>query len=98
METYMNNYITLAAPTTTAIATGPTILHSIVINKCAANGVITVYDGVDATGTVKAIITMPAALLKNQETMIYDTVFNKGICIVTSGAAQDISVMYKPAY
>lgn len=97
METYLNNYIVAAAPTTTVVATGPTVLHSIVINKCAANAVITIYDGVTAGGTVKAIITMPATLLASQATMIYDTVFLKGICIVTSVAAQDVTVMFKPA-
>ena len=96
MDTYLNSYIVLAAPTTTLISTGPTVLHSITVNKAAANGVITVYDGVTAAGTVKAIITSPATLLQNHFTLPYDTVFSQGLCIVTSVAAQDITVMYAP--
>ena len=91
----MNNKytnITLAAPTTTVVHSTPGKLHAITINEAAANGVITVYDGLDANGTVIATITMPATLLENQKTLVYNINFNKGLTVVTSTAAQDITV------
>ena len=92
------SYITLAAPTTTTIATRPVILSGITINKATANGVITIYDGIDAaTGTIIAIITSPATLLQNQVSHnFFDIRLKKGLTIVTSTAAQDITVCYRP--
>jgi hypothetical protein len=91
------SYITLAAPTTTTISKGPTILSGITINKTTANAVITIYDGIDAaTGTVIGIVTSPATLLQNQVPLDYhDICLQKGLTIVTSTAAQDITVAYK---
>lgn len=93
------NYITLAAPTTTAISTAPVILSGIIINKRTANGVITVYDGVDTTtGTTIAVITSPATLLDSCVSIdFHDIWLKKGLTIVTSGAAQDITVAYRSA-
>ena len=88
--------ITLAAPTTTLIKTGVGLLHAVIINKPLANGVIAIYDGVDATGTLLATITKPATLLSDQvNTILYDISFSIGLCIVTSGAAQDVTVAYR---
>lgn len=88
--------ITLAAPTTTLVKTGVGLLHSIIINKPLANGVITIYDGVDATGTLLGTITKPATLLSDLvNAIIYDIPLTVGLCIVTSGAAQDITVTYR---
>jgi hypothetical protein len=95
MEAFIFNNITAAAPTTSVLRRGQGILHSITINKAAINGVITVYDGIDATGTLIGTITSPATLLANQNTLIYDVCFNKGLTIVTSTTAQDITVSYK---
>jgi len=89
---YLN--ITLAAPTTTLVKSGQGYLHAIVINKGAATGVITIYDGLTAGGTVIATITQPATLLANNATILYDVIFNNGLTIVTATAAQDITVSY----
>lgn len=91
------SYITLAAATTTVIATRPCILSGITINKTTATGVITIYDGQDvATGTVIGIITSPNPVLQNQVSLDYkDICLKKGLTIVTSTAAQDITVAYR---
>ena len=91
---YEFSNITAAAPTTTVVKEGPGLLHSIVFNKLAANGVITIYDNTAASGTVIATITSPATLLSNQGTLLYDLEFKTGLTIVTSTAAQDITVTY----
>ena len=93
-----NNYtnITLAVPTTTTISDRPCILAGIVINKAAANGVITIYDGT-TSGTAVAIITSPATLLQNQISLnFHDICLKKGLTIVTSAAAQDITIAHRP--
>jgi hypothetical protein len=87
--------ITAAAPTTTVVRSKPGKLGRIIVNKAAANGVITVYDGIAvATGTVVATITMPATLLANQIVLDYDLDVAEGITVVTSAAAQDITVTH----
>lgn len=92
---YLYSNITAAAPTTTTVKSSSGFLHSITINKATANGVIAIYDGDNATGTLVATITSPAALTQNQFTLIYDIKMPNGITIVTSGAAQDITVSYR---
>jgi len=87
--------ITLAAPTTTTIADNPVILSKITVNKAAVNGVITVYNGTAAENVPVAIITCPATLLQNHFTLDYDIYLNKGLVVVTSVAAQDITVSYR---
>ncbi len=95
-NTYTN--ITLAAPTTTTLMDRPGILAGITINKATATGVITVYDGTVTTGTVVATITSPGTLLQNQVSIDYhDLCLKKGLTVVTSTAAQDITVTYRPA-
>lgn len=95
----VNSYknITLAAPTTTTVSAGPAVLSKIVINKATANGVITVYDGTASAGTVIATITSPATLLHNQVSLDFgDLCTTKALTVVTSTAAQDITVVYRP--
>ncbi|MDD4110218.1 MAG: hypothetical protein PHS54_01545 [Clostridia bacterium] len=87
--------ITLAAPTTTVVKTGEGVLHSITINKAVASGTITIYDNTAGSGTKIGTITMPETLLKNQETLIYDVAFTKGLTIVTATGAQDITIAYR---
>ncbi len=87
--------IVAAAPTTTAVKAGAGTLHSIVINKTAATGVITIYDNTSATGTLIGTITMPAAVLASQIVLTYDVSFTTGLTIVTATAAQDITVTYR---
>lgn len=90
---YLN--ITLAAPTTTVVKSGVGFLHSITVNKATASGVIAIYDNTAGSGTLIGTITMPATLLANQITLLFDVSFSVGLTIVTSGAAQDITVSYR---
>lgn len=90
---YHYKNITAGAPTTTICSSTPGVLHAITINKMTASAVIVAYDGVDATGIVIATITNPGALLKSQDTLIYDVATKRGLCIVTT-TAQDITISY----
>jgi len=92
--TYKPTHITGTVTTTVHSLKG--VLHSITVNEAAANGVITVYDGVAATGTVLAIITSPGTLLQNHFTLIYDVDFDTNLTVVTSVAAQDITISTRP--
>ena len=87
--------ITAAAPTTTAVSAAPAVLVRIVVNKAAANGTITVYDNTAASGTIAALVTMPATLLANQFVFEYGVAMSTGITVVTATAAQDITVVYR---
>ncbi len=90
------SHITAAAPTTTTVSSGPCILESITVNKALATGVITVYDGTATQNVVVAIITSPATLLQNHFTLNYGVCLKTNLTIVTSTAAQDITVAYRP--
>ncbi len=88
--------ITLAAPTTTVVTTGKGILHSIIINKPLAGGSIAIYDNTAGSGTLIGTIVKPATLLSDvAQSIIYDVKFGNGLTIVTSGAAQDITVAWQ---
>ena len=79
---------------TTLVKTGAGYLGSININTMAASAVITVYDGIDNTGTVIAIITNPSTLLiEGPANAFYGVGFQTGLTIVTTGT-QDITVSY----
>jgi len=95
MNIYTN--ITAAAPTTTTVASRPCILSGLTINKAAATGVITIYDGTAAQAVKVATITSPGTLLQNQVSLDFkDIVLKTGLTIVTSTAAQDITVAHRP--
>ena len=85
-ERLLPNNISTAA--TTLVKTGMGFLGHIIVNGGTA-GAITVYDGVDATGTKIATIAAPAAGM----VFPYGSVFKIGLCIVTA-AATDITVCY----
>jgi hypothetical protein len=91
-------HITAAAPTTTVCCAVPCDLAGISINKATANGVITIYnDKATAGSDVVAVITSPGTLIQSQASIDFkDIHLNKGLVIVTSTAAQDITVSYKP--
>ena len=88
------NALNIAGAATTTVKTGQGVLHSIVINKAVATGVVTVYDNTTNSGTKLATITQPAAVVQSQDTLVYDCLFSIGLTIVTS-AADDITVTYK---
>lgn len=86
---YVN--IVLAAPTTTVVKASPGMLHAITINTPVATGVVTVYDNTVGSGAKIATFTTAST---QPQTVLYDVVFNVGLTIVTSTAAQDITVSY----
>jgi len=91
-------HITAAAPTTTTITSRPCTLAGLVVNKATATGVITIYNGTAAQADVVAIITEPGTLLQDHLVVDYkDVILDKGLTVVTSGAAQDITVMHRPS-
>ena len=87
-------YITAAAPTTTQVKTGRGQLDRVTLNGPVATGVITIYDNIGAdTTTPIAIITTPASPMPL--TLHYGLKFSVGLKVVTSVAAQNITVVYK---
>lgn len=84
--------ITAAAPTTTVVKTGQGILGSVIFNLPVATGVVTIYDNTAASGTIIATITEPSGVLPHGLT--YNIHFKTGLTVVTSVAAQDITVTY----
>lgn len=91
---YKNQYIpvNITSQTTTAVATGNGVLHSITFNKPTATGVVTVYNNTAASGTKLATITTPASPLP--VTLTYDMSFGVGLTVKTETADQDITVTY----
>lgn len=87
---YVN--ITAAAPTTTVVKSGAGFLHSITFNKPVATGVVKIDDAITDTTPVIGTITTPAN--PQPYTVLYDVEFFTGLTLVTSTAAQDITVSY----
>jgi hypothetical protein len=69
---------------------GPTYLGAIIINAPGTNWVLTVYDGIDATGTVIGTIS-PSASGGN---FVYDCALANGLYIASSGTAGSATVVY----
>ena len=90
------NYTHISTNTTTAIRTGPCVLHAIAVNKAGASAnVATVYDAVAGatTVTVAVIDTTRAGLGYIQ----YDITLLNGLQIVTgTGTAADLTVCWTP--
>jgi hypothetical protein len=90
----MSAYQNIATTTTTVVKAARGRLQRIVVNKAAANAVITVYDNTAGSGSVIATITYPAALLSSQDTLEYDVELQTGLTVVTATAAVDLTVVY----
>lgn len=86
----------ITTQTTTLVKSTSGTLKRIVVNKATASGVIAIRDhnAAAAAGTLKATITMPGTLLRNQLELNYDMFMASGIVIITSGADQDITVVW----
>lgn len=85
----------MTTATTTTHKSGSGLLHSVVINKAVAAGVVTMYDNTAGSGTVIGTITFGAALLTDPPLLaIYDINFSTGFTVVTS-AATDITFSYR---
>jgi hypothetical protein len=85
----------ITTQTTTTVKSGAGLLRRIVFNKPLASGVVAVYDNTAGSGTLIATVTYPATLLSGPNFLDYDCSVSTGITVVTSGATQDITVIYR---
>lgn len=92
-QPFQYTHITLAAPTTTVVKSGPGTLHSICVNAPATNGVITIYDNTAASGSTIGTITTPASA--PLRCFAYDVAFWTGLTILTATSAQDLTVSFR---
>lgn len=84
-EENLKSYISSAA--TTQVATGPGVLHAIVVGETSGS-LIAVIDG--TTGTTANIATLKASIAEG--TYTFDASFDTGLRIVTG--ASKITVVY----
>lgn len=82
----------ITGQSTTLIATGRGVLHTITFNKPTATAVVTVYNNIAASGTKIATITVPASPMP--VTLTYDVSFGIGLTVVTGTADSDITVSW----
>ena len=81
---------------TLLIQSAPGTLHSIVCNGLTTAGDVTVYDGVDATGTVIAVLhlSLVTSVSVQPITFLYDAELIVGLYIAYDQAvAADLTVM-----
>lgn len=91
---YKSQYVSknITTQTTTLVATGSGVLHTITFNKPTATGTVAIYNGLDSGGTLLGTITAPTS--PQPVTLTYDIAFGVGLAIVTGTANQDITVTY----
>lgn len=87
----------ITSQATFPLKAGKGLLHSIVINKATASGVIAFYDNATTAvaGDLLGTITLPGTLLANQFVLFYDIELQNGLTVVTSGATCDITVTFR---
>lgn len=87
----------LVGAATTTVKSGAGVLHSIVINRSALSGTITIYDNTAGSGTKIGTITYGALTLLTDPPIsaLYDASFSTGLTIVTVGANLDLTIMYR---
>ena len=56
---------------------------------------VTIYDNTAGSGTIISTITFPAVLLSDVNYYDFECSFATGLTIVTSGATQDITAIYR---
>lgn len=86
-KSYAAHHITGAA--STLLSSGPTTLHSVVVNTGATGGTVTVYDGLDDTGTELCAIDGTAP-----RDLTYDISCAVGLFVVTVGSGIDVTVTH----
>lgn len=85
------SYAHISTATSTLVKTGPGMLATVVCNAAGTGATVTVYDGVDNTGTVVAA----ASALPAGAVLVYNCVVRTGIYVVTVGSpAADFTVTY----
>lgn len=86
-------YKNITTDATTVVKAGPGLLHTININTPVATGTITIYDGLNASGT--KIGTYTIASSPSPSSVTYDVSFGVGLTIVTGTEAMDITVSFR---
>ena len=79
------------------VKAGAGTLHTVVINRpdTTAGAIITLFDSLDGTGTVIAIITMDKAVYVVPTTLIYDVAFTTGLyALFSHEVSADITISY----
>lgn len=84
--------LNITGDATTLVRTGGGILHTLTFNNPTATEVITIYDGLSASGTKLATITIPAT--PQPHSLLYDMEYLVGLTIVTATANSDITVTF----
>lgn len=84
--------VNITGDATTVARVGGGILHTVTFNKPTATETVTIYDGVDTSGTKIATITVAAS--PQPVTLTYDAVYLVGLTIVTATATSDITVTF----
>jgi hypothetical protein len=86
----------------TNVQSGASVIHAVNINAWVSGGQITVYDslsGINAATILATIdFTEVGSLATNAfapQTMVYDAYMKSGIVVSTSGAAIDVTVLYR---
>lgn len=89
------SFANITTQTTTVVKTGAGLLKRIVFGKSLASGVVAIYDNTAGSGTLISTITFPAVLLSDVNYYDFECAVATGITVVTSGATQDITVIYR---
>lgn len=89
-----DEFVNITTQTTTSIFSKRGVLRRIVINEPLAGGVITIYNNTAGSGTKVGTITCAVTNSDTPISLEYDAVCGIGCTIVTSGANQDITVVW----
>ena len=90
------NFTNITTQTTTIISTTGSKLIKIIINTPLANGVVTIYANKAGSGTKVGTITQAGTITAiGPNAVEYGVTCQNGLTIVTSGANQDITVVWK---
>lgn len=84
------NYVHLNAPSTTVVKAAPGLVQAVVMTGPNADDTITLYDGLDTSGAVMAVISSTVATTC---TLTFGVPFRTGLTAVTSGTA-DVVITY----
>jgi hypothetical protein len=90
------NFTNITTQTTTIVSTTGSKLIKVIINTPLANGVVTIYNNKVGSGAKLGTITQASVLTAiGPNAVEYGVSMQNGITIVTSGANQDITVVWK---
>lgn len=85
------------AAATTQVWTGEALFHGVSLTPAAATCTVTVYDGIDTTGTVLAVVNNAANGFTVQGPQLPNAVVaNKGIFVSMTGLGATCVVYYSP--